>query len=272
MSVQFHRAPPITAEFQFRALANGSSAVEGYAALYNQPSKPIVDELSRGGRPYTEVIAPGSFRRTLNSTGRKSFVVDHDERLMISSAPDGALRMAEDTTGLHFDSPWPRTDYADNARALHEAGEPLGMSLLFKPPRVGANGQPGEVWDGFTARRIQEAILKHISVLATLEPAYAGPALSFRALAAMTEAEVEDVDAVMEALREGRRLDDGEYNLLTKLTEAVKPEASVESAAPVAEPPIEDADRALLERWKKRLEEMEAALPKVESPESGTTA
>lgn len=261
MSIPFHRSAAIEAEFQFRALANGSSMVDGYAAYFNRPSKPLTDDLARGGRAYTEVITPGSFRRTLGSGQRQSFVVDHDERLMISSAPAGQLRISEDSKGLPFESPWPRTDYADNVRALHESGQPLGMSMLFRAPRLTSDGRPGEVWDGYTSRTVNEAILRHISVLAAYEAAYDGPSLTFRALAEATEVAVEDVDALMDALREGRRLDEGEYTLLNRLTEAVKPEASAESVAEAAESPEDDvASRAVLDRWTKRVEEMETEL------------
>lgn len=257
MSILYHQAPPLEVEFQFRALADGSSVFDGYASVFGQPSKPIVDELSRGGQPYLESITPGAFRRTLGSGRRQSFVVDHNERMMLSSTPNGPLRLAEDSRGLHVESPWPRTDYADNVRALHDAGERLGMSILFATPKG------GDAWEraGTRDRRtVNEAILKHVSVLATMEPAYAGTSASFRALADMTEAEVEDVDALMDALRDGRRLDEGEYNLLNRLAEAVKPEAGAESVAEATEPALDDANRAVLDRWLKRAEEMEASL------------
>jgi hypothetical protein len=183
-------------------------------------------------------------------------VVDHNERMMISSTPGGALRMAEDTHGLHVESPWPRTDYADNVRGLYDSGEKLGMSLNYSWPRNGVAWTPDNA-----SRSVTEAILKHVSVLATMEPAFDGTVGTFRALADLTEADVEDVNTLMEALRDGRRLDEGEFNLLTKLTEAVKPEP-VESATEVVAEPDVDADRAVTEKWLARLTEIEASIPK----------
>lgn len=240
--MKFHNADPVELEGAFRALSDGSSTFEGYAALFNQPSKPIHDEHARG-KPYIETMVPGAFRRTLGSGRRQSFVVDHDERKMIASSPSGSLRLAEDSKGLHVSSPWPRTDYADNVRALYDAGEKLGMSLNYSWPRNGVTWSA----DG-ASRSVTEAVLKHVSVLATMEPAFDGTIATFRALADLTEADVEDVDALMEALRDGRRLDEGEYNLLTKLAEAVKPESVVETVAETTEPVI-DADRAATEAW-----------------------
>jgi HK97 family phage prohead protease len=245
MTVQYHRAAPVELQGQFRAASDGSTTFEGYTAVFGQWSKDISDDLGKG---YREVIQPGAFRRTLGLGRRISFVVDHDERQMISSFPAGQLRLAEDSTGLHVESPWPRTDYADNARALFDAGERLGMSMLFATPAK------GDSWNAtHSERSVHEAILKHASVLATMEAAYDTPTGTFRALAEMTEAPVEDVDALMDALRDGRRLNDGEFNLLNRLAEAVRPE--VETAPAVAET-SED-----LTRWAERLAAIEAELP-----------
>lgn len=252
-TIVYHKADPVELEFQFRSLPDGTSLFEGYAAVFNQPSKPLHDELAMNGA-YVETIMPGAFRRTLGSGRRQTFVVDHDEHKMISFSPNGPLRLSEDSRGLNVQSPWPTTDYANNVRALHDAGNPLGMSMHFGTPKTGAT------WDTtYRSRTVNEAVLKHVSVLATMEPAYDGTVATFRALADLTEAPVEDVDALMEALRDGRRLDEGEFNLLNKLAAAVKPVS--DESAPVAEPDLEDADRAVIDRWIKRAEEMEAALP-----------
>src|SRR4051812_26464023 len=121
MSITYHKADPVELEFQFRAMADGSSSFEGYAAVYNQPSKPLIDQIARG-KPYVETFSLGAFRRTLGDTqARKSFVVDHNERMMISSSPNGPLRLADDTRGVYVASPWPSTDYANNVRALYDA-------------------------------------------------------------------------------------------------------------------------------------------------------
>lgn len=251
MSIQYHKADPVELEFAFRAMPDGGSTFEGYAAVFGKPSKVIHDQFARSARGYRETILAGAFARSLGMAGRKTFVIDHDERQMVSSAPTGALRLSEDSKGLHVESPWPRTAYTDNVRALHDAGERLGMSLLFgTTPK-----HEQQAWSpDYSHRTVSEGAVKHVSVLATMEPAYDGTVASFRALAELTEAAVEDVDAVMEALRDGRRLDDGEFNLLTRLVEAVKPEASPEPE------PIE-AERTLPERVLAMLAKVDEAFP-----------
>jgi HK97 family phage prohead protease len=259
MSVQYHNADPVELEGQFRAAADGSSVFEGYAAIFGQRSKPIRDELAQGNRPYVETITAGAYRRTLGSGKRQSFVVDHNERMMIASAPGGALRLSEDSKGLHVESPWPRTDYADNVRALHDAGEKLAMSQLFATP---ANG---DAWDrtGPThSRMVNEAILKHVSVLATMEPAYSGTSASFRALDDLAGALLADRDALAAAidkLANGEPLTPMEADLLESAIEYLEPPAPMDMEV--------DGDgegqvgRAALDRWAARLAEMEAALP-----------
>jgi HK97 family phage prohead protease len=249
MSIQYHKADPVELEFAFRALPDGSSTFEGYAAVFGKASKVLKDNLARSPRGYRETIMAGAFQRSLGSGSRKTFVVDHDERQMVSSAPAGALRLVEDSKGLHVESPWPSTGYTANVRALHDAGERLGMSIYFGTPRT------GDSWSADGAQRtVSEGVLKHVSVLATMEPAYDGTVASFRALADLTEAAVEDIDALMEALRDGRRLDEGEFNLLTRLSEAVRPEAVVDET-------VEEATRELPERVAAMLAKLDSDLP-----------
>jgi HK97 family phage prohead protease len=255
MSIQYHKADPVELEFAFRALPDGSSTFEGYAAVFNRRSKVLHDQFARSTRGYRETIMPGAFKRSIGTGRRITFVVDHDDRQMVSSSPTGPLRLAEDSTGLHVESPWPSTPYTDSVRALHDAGERLGMSVLFgTTPK---HEQSAWAPDG-SHRTVSDAVLRHTSVLATMEPAYDGTVATFRALADITEADVEDVDALMEALRDGRRLDEDEYNLLTRLSEAVKPEQD-EQAPTTTEPP-DEASRAATDRWLARLAEIEAEL------------
>lgn len=260
--MRYHAAPPVGMEVAFRAMPDGGTTLEGYTALYDRPSKIIRDQFARSPRGYVETLRPGAFRRSLGSGARITLVVDHDERKHISTvAPYGQLRLAEDSTGLHVASPWPRTDYADNVRALHEAGESLGMSVTFGTPRT------GEEWPSATERIVTEAVLRHASVLATMEPAYDGTVVSFRALADLADAPVDDIDALMDALREGRRLDDAEFALLGRLADVVRPEAPEPEAPPTTDP----GDAAEKARWLERLARMTSELPDA-GTDDGTAA
>lgn len=245
------RSAPVFDAVEFRAASDGTTTFEGYAAVFESPSKEIFD-----GRenpfPFVETISPRAFARTLSNGSRHSFVVDHNDRLHLSST-DGALRLAEDSRGLIVQSPWPRTDYADNVRAIHEAGEPLGMSFTFKPAR----SKTAQEWDASRrARRLNEVNLGHVTVLASMVPAYNETTASFRSLAYRMETEVDDLETLFDALKEGRDLSDDEKVLLRKLAETVEP------APIITEPVIEETTEErqdTLAKWKTRLEEITAA-------------
>jgi hypothetical protein len=237
-----HRAAPTFDAVEFRAAKDGSTTFHGYAAVFGSPSKPIFDP-RENSIPFVETISPGAFARTLNSGRRQTFVVDHDDRLFLS-ATDGPLRLSEDSRGLITESPWPKTDYADNVRALHESGNPLGMSFTFKAAKK------GDQWnDGRTARRLNDVALGHVTVLASLVPAYNETTAQFRALAYRMEIDVDDLDSLFDALKEGRDLTDDEKTLLRKLADVVEPEPEPE---PDPIPAVEPRD------WKARLAEIAA--------------
>lgn len=227
MSLTYKDGEPVITDYVFRAASDGSSIFEGYAAVFDSPSRPITDQFGVG---YIETIAPGSFKRSLNSGRRQTFVVDHNDRLHIAST-SGRLRLGEDSKGLTVESPWPNTDYANNVRALYDAGEKLGMSIRYGPTRN------GHTWDAQRTRRhVTEAALAHVSVLASWEPAFDGTSVAFRALAEQTEADVEDLDALFVAVRSGTPLTDEQKNLLTRLAAAVAPEAGEATADRSQEP------------------------------------
>lgn len=234
------RSAPVFDAVEFRAASDGSSTFEGYAAVFESRSKEIFDP-KENPFPFVETISARAFARTLSNGSRHSFVVDHNDRLAIAST-DGQLKLGEDSRGLIVKSPWPRTDYADNVRALHEAGEPLGMSFTFRPSR----SKTAQEWDANRrARRLNEVNLGHVTVLASMVPAYNETTASFRALAYRMETEVDDLDALFDALKEGRELTDDEKSLLRKLGEVVEP--TPDTTEPVAEPTEERADE--LAKW-----------------------
>ena len=235
-----HRAAPTFDAVEFRAAKDGGTTFHGYAAVFNSPSKPIFDP-RENSIPFVESITPGAFARTLTSGRRQTFVVDHNDALHIS-ATDGPLRLAEDSRGLIVESPWPKTDYADNVRALADAGNPLGMSFTFKPTKKGDQWNPAR-----TARQLNDVALGHVTVLASLVPAYNETTAQFRALAYRMESDVEDLDSLFDALKEGRDLTDDEKTLLRKLADVVEPAIEPEPEAPRAE---------TLEKWKARLAEI----------------
>jgi len=142
---------------------DGQKTFTGYAALFGAPS---------AGLPFTEVIAPGAFRRTLSrvADGKKivSFLFGHDETRALATTASGRLALTEDERGLKVEA---RLDPADPdaagviSKLTHES-RAMGMSFGFTIPKN------GDEWDEDT-RTLREVNLFEVSVLsAGQQPAY----------------------------------------------------------------------------------------------------
>jgi HK97 family phage prohead protease len=142
---------------------DGQKTFVGYAALFGAPS---------AGLPFTEVIAPGAFRRTLSrvADGKKivSFLFGHDETRALATTASGRLALTEDERGLKVEA---RLDPADPdaagviSKLTHEA-RAMGMSFGFTIPKN------GDEWDEDT-RTLREVNLFEVSVLSAGQtPAY----------------------------------------------------------------------------------------------------
>jgi HK97 family phage prohead protease len=241
--MSFRASPPVLAEYAFRSAPDGSPVFEGYAAVFNRPSRPITDQFGVG---YVETIRPGAFDRTLAMPSRKTFVVDHDEKLLLSTT-NGGLRLAQDSQGLHVESTWPNTDYAHNVRALHDSGEKLAMSFTSRWTADGHRWSADRL-----QHEVSQAILRHVAVLAWQEPAFPDTLASFRSLAERTNAAAEDIEDLVEGLRAGVDLNDAQKHLLTRLAAAVAPEAG--ETAPIPEPPAETPPEQTVAYWREKFD------------------
>lgn len=71
----------------------------GYAAVFNSPTR-----IAGMGGDFTEVIAPGAFRRTIRAQ-RPVMQFDHGQHPLIGSLPIAAIRsLAEDDRGLYVEA------------------------------------------------------------------------------------------------------------------------------------------------------------------------
>ena len=212
------RAIPCDAKFEWRSTPKGHNLI-GYAAVFGVPSAPL---------PYTETIEPGAFARSLTRppNGRQTLVIDHDDAKLAASTKTQRLRLSEDSTGLISDADMVDTTYVRDLRELSDAGELGGMSFEFSATKGGAPFAS----DG-KSRRLKEVRLYHVTVLTGKVPAYAETTASVRALAEGIGAEYDDLGVVLEAVREGRRLDDDEMSLMTRIVARVAPVDSRWSSA-----------------------------------------
>lgn len=231
------RATPVNADIEFRSTGTGHHFT-GYAALFDLPSTPFAN----GG---VETIAPGFFRRALGDPSRKTFVIDHDPfKLLASTTGAIPLRLGEDSRGLITEADLPDTSYVRDLRELHERRETSGMSFEFS-----VNKRDGfERSSDGKSRRLLTGKLYHTTILQGLNPRYEEPGatIELRSLAESIGVDPEDVESVIDAVREQRQLSNEEWALFEKITVAIRPEnTEVRAATPLLTPNLEAA-RALL--------------------------
>lgn len=134
--------------------------LEGYAAIFKVPAKIGT---------FTEILAPGCFRNSLNTDVLA--LQDHDPSKVLGRTRSGSLRLSEDSRGLHFDLSLPETQAGRDVLALAERGDLGGASFGFEAL--------DEHWTN-DMRELRSVRLHEISVVSSW-PAYEGTIVAVRA-------------------------------------------------------------------------------------------
>jgi HK97 family phage prohead protease len=87
-------------EFEVRAEGDGMSFT-GYASVFNSPSEDL------GG--FIEYVAPGAFRRSLQSRNEVKLLWNHDAGEPLASLRGGTMQLVEDERGLKVTAQLPNT-------------------------------------------------------------------------------------------------------------------------------------------------------------------
>lgn len=211
--------------FEMRAKPNGTAAgsafeFNGYATVYNAPF-PMWDQ---AGEPFTEVVAPGAAKRSLNNPALDvPFLIGHDDSgIPMARTKSGTMRLSEDSRGVHVHVP-AMDGRREDVRALASAverGDMSEMSLAFICNR--------QAWDdAYEQRTILEMDLHRGDVCAVVHganpatdgswmasveqlsfrrpAAIGGPVLLDRERRAVTQADRDKANAA------GNSLPDGSY-------------------------------------------------------------
>lgn len=154
----------------------------GYAAVFNSPSEPL---------PFIETIAPGAFKRSLNSGKEIRAYVNHNSDMPLATTKNNSLQLSEDERGLRVNMTLPDTTAGRDLSVLLREGVVHSMSFGFTVPKS------GDVWsaDG-SARTLREIRLHEVSVVSG-QPAYA----------ATTGATVRTADNATDTPEPGRSVD-----------------------------------------------------------------
>lgn len=169
-----------------RASDGGSPRVGGYAAKFNRLSQNL------GG--YVEQIAPTFFNKS-RGDGWPGVIAryNHDDNMLLGTSDSGTLRLTVDDTGLLYDvtPPSSRADVVE----LVGRGDVRQSSFAFRVP---AGGEDWGLSDqGYPMRTLLTGQL--LDVAPVNSPAYLDTSAALRSLAAVKEADLDEVRKLAES-------------------------------------------------------------------------
>jgi len=218
----------IVRDLEIRQEGDGMT-LRGYAAVFNSPSQPL---------PFTETIAPGAFRDSLNSRNDVKLLWNHDTGTVLGSTRAGTLQLMEDGKGLLVEANLPDTQAGRDAATLIKRGDVNAFSFGF---RVATNG---DEWPSADQRILKRVNVHEVSLVAF--PAYTATegTASVRAMSELADkitrlAEIRGVSAeeltdALLALESGDELTERQGELLTDtLGKVLKQDPEVTNPAAV---------------------------------------
>jgi HK97 family phage prohead protease len=228
------------ADFEIRETDDGMQ-FSGYAAVFNSDSEPL---------PFTERIAPGAFRGSLQNRNDIKLLWNHSTGDVLASTRSGTLRISEDARGLYVEADMANTTVGNDARELIKRGDVDSMSFGFTVARG------GDEWNSEgTVRTLNRVSLHEVSIVAF--PAYTATAgtTAVRGLDKVALRAEVDADKLADALfkvENGEDISADDRQLLT---------AVIDELGPTVEPIVEDftGQQQLLSLKKKKLELLEGA-------------
>lgn len=185
------------ADFEVRETADGMTFT-GYAAVFNSDSQPL---------PFIERIAPGAFKRSLQSRNEVKLLWNHDSGEPLASVRGGTLRLVEDARGLKVEATLANTTRGRDVSELIRSKVIDSMSFGFSVIK--------DSWANDGSTRTLEAVrLFEVSIVSS--PAYEGTAGTV-AVRSVTESGI-DADQLADALmrlESGEELDPSSASLIT---------------------------------------------------------
>jgi HK97 family phage prohead protease len=181
-------------DFEIRETADGMSFT-GYAAVFNSDSEPL---------PFIERIAPGAFKRSLQSRNEVKLLWNHDAGEPLASVRGGTLRLVEDEIGLRVEATLANTTRGRDVAELIRSKTIDSMSFGFSVIK--------DSWQG-EVRTLEAVRLFETSVVSW--PAYTATAgtISVRSAAPGIDAD-QLADALMR-LESGEELEESHATLIT---------------------------------------------------------
>ena len=193
-------------DFEVRAEGDGMT-FSGYASVFNSPS----DDL--GG--FIEYVAPGAFKRSLQSRNEVKLLWNHDSGEPLASLRGGTMQLVEDEVGLRVTAKLPNTTRGRDIAELLRTKVIDSMSFGFNVIK--------DSWsrDGQT-RTLESVRLFEASIVSF--PAYSATTATVRSAPSINADEL--ADALLK-LESGEELDDKSAELITDVVSKLKAQPDV---------------------------------------------
>jgi HK97 family phage prohead protease len=194
-------------DFEVRAEGDGMSFT-GYASVFNSPSEDL------GG--FVEYVAPGAFKRSLQSRNEVKLLWNHDSGEPLASLRGGTMQLVEDEVGLRVTAKLPNTTRGRDIAELLRTKVIDSMSFGFNVIK--------DSWsrDGQT-RTLESVRLFEASIVSF--PAYSATTATVRSATTINPDQL--ADALLK-LESGEELDEANANLITEVVNKLKAQPEVE--------------------------------------------
>jgi HK97 family phage prohead protease len=195
-------------ELEVRQDSADGMTFTGYASVFNSASEDL------GG--FIEYVAPGAFKRSLQSRNEIKLLWNHDTGEPLASLRGGTMQLVEDRTGLKVTATLPNTTRGRDVAELLRTKVIDSMSFGFNVIRDSWSG------DGKT-RTLESVRLSEVSIVSF--PAYSSTTATVRSQPTINPDEL--ADALLK-LESGEELDEAQASLITDVVGKLKSSPEVE--------------------------------------------
>lgn len=182
---------------QETALTSDSSSltVSGYVNVPGQLS----EVLRSGAKQFRERIAPGAFKRAIERAKDIHFLVEHNDKQILSSTRNNSLQLREEDKGFFMSAEISPTTYGKDSFQLVKDGILQNLSFGFRSLK--------DSWtqvNGMAIRTVEDLELYEISLVR--DPAYTQSSIQARSIN-IEQIEVPDLKDLTENKEEERGID-----------------------------------------------------------------
>jgi HK97 family phage prohead protease len=182
------------ANFEVRETADGMTFT-GYAAVFNSDSQPL---------PFTERIAPGAFKRSLQNRSNVKLLWNHDSGEPLASTRGGSLHLTEDNYGLKVEARLANTTRGRDVAELIRSNVIDSMSFGFSVIK--------DSWVG-DVRTLEAVRLFEVSIVSS--PAYEATAGTVAVRSVDTGIDADQLADALFKLESGEELEAAQASLIT---------------------------------------------------------